>query len=355
MNNNRNKIEFFKAINEGLDLSLKSNSKVYLMGLGVPDPTGIFGTTLGLQKKYGKGRVMDMPLSENAMTGVAIGTALGGLRPVISHQRVEFALLSIEQIVNQAAKWFYMSAGQNSIPLVIRLIVGRGWGQGPQHAQNLESWFSHIPGLKVVSPCYPYDAKGLLISSIKDNNPIIFFENRWLHNTFGKVPKESYSIELGKAKTVLKGKDITIISHSYMFLEALKCAKFFRQNGISVELIDLRTLRPLDKSSIIKSVKKTGRVIVVDNGWLQFGVSSEIISIIVENIFGYLKTKPARLGMVDTPCPSTRGLANHYYPRAIDIANKINNMLKTNIVTSPLKLPINTHLDIPDPKFKGPF
>ena len=204
------------------------------MGLGVPDPKGVFGTTKDLINKFNNDRVMDMPTAENGMTGIAIGTALGGLRPVIIHQRVEFALLSIEQIVNQAAKWYYMNAGQLSVPIVIRLIVGRGWGQGPQHAQNLESWFSHIPGLKVVSPSTPFDAKGLIISSINDDNPVIFFENRWLHNTFGPVPKEYYDVPIGKAKVVLKGSDITIFSHSYMLLESLKCANHFRKNKIHI-------------------------------------------------------------------------------------------------------------------------
>jgi len=351
----RKSIIFANAINEGLEIALSENKKVYVMGLGVPDPKGIFGTTINLQKKYGKERVMDMPLSENGMTGVAIGTALGGLRPVITHQRVEFALLSIEQIVNQAAKWYYMNAGQLSVPLVIRLIIGRGWGQGPQHAQSLESWFSHIPGLKVVSPSTPFDAKGLLISSIKDENPVIFFENRWLHNTFGKVPQTSYSIPLGKAKIVKKGKDLTIISHSYMLLEALKCYNFFKERGVNIEVLDLRTLRPLDKISIVNSVKKTGRALVIDNGWLQYGISSEILSVIIEDAFKFLKSKPVRIGIEDVPCPSTRALSNYYYPRTIDIAKKINSMLKLKINLDPLKFSPDMHLDIPDPNFKGPF
>mgnify|MGYP003324802233 CR=1 FL=1 len=219
-----------------------------------------------------------MPLAENGMTGVMIGASLNGFRPILTHQRVEFALLSIEQIVNQAAKWFYMNAGQQSVPIVIRLIIGRGWGQGPQHAQSLESWFAHIPGLKVVMPSNAYDAKGLLISSISDDNPVIFFEHRWLHNTIDRVPQEGYRVPIGRARIVRKGTDVTIVSHSYMVLESIRCADRLKMYGISVEVLDLRSLRPLDTEAILDSVGKTGRLVVADNGWVSFGVSAETVS-----------------------------------------------------------------------------
>ena len=216
------KIKFSESILEATDYCMGVDPSVFIIGLGVPDPGGVFGTTLGLQEKYGEGRVMDMPLSENCMTGVIVGASLNGFRPILTHQRLEFALLSIDQIVNQAAKWYYMNAGQQHVPIVIRMIIGRGWGQGPQHAQSLESWFAHIPGLKVVMPSNAHDAKGLLISSVEDNNPVIFLEHRWLHNTVDNVPLEGYRVPIGKARVTREGRDLTIVAHSYMVLEAIK-------------------------------------------------------------------------------------------------------------------------------------
>ena len=348
-------IKYSEAILEATDFSLGKDSSVLVVGLGVPDPKGIFGTTSGLQEKYGGHRVMDMPLSENGMTGIITGASLNGFRPILTHQRVEFALLSIEQIVNQAAKWFYMNAGQQSVPIVIRLIIGRGWGQGPQHAQSLESWFAHIPGLKVVMPSNSYDAKGLLISSVEDDNPVIFLEHRWLHNTFDNVPSEGYRVPIGKARLARKGSDVTIVSHSYMVLESLRCADVLEEHGISVEVVDLRSLRPLDSETVLNSVSKTKRLVVADNGWMHFGVSSEIISIVTENIFDKLICAPVRIGMNDSPSPSTRALANHYYPRAKNIAKVICEMIDKTVDLNILFPITDIPLDVPDPSFRGPF
>ena len=347
-------LKFYEAIREATAISLQDDPSVYLIGLGVPDPKGIFGTTEGLQSKFGSDRVMDMPISENGMTGVAIGSALVGMRPILTHQRVEFALLSMEQIVNQAAKWFHLTAGKNNIPLVIRMIIGRGWGQGAQHSQSLESWFAHIPGLKVVMPATPYDAKGLLISAVEDNNPVIFMEHRWLHNTFGEVPEEKYKVPIGEAKVINKGSDITIVSHSYMSIEALKSAKILKKHNVSCEIVDLRSLRPLDVNTIITSVKKTKRLLVVDNGWTKFGVSAEIISSITEKIFSDLKSAPKRIGIEDVPIPSTRALAVHSYPTPSKIINAVSDLIGVEInLTEEEKK--QDPLDIPDQNFTGPF
>ena len=348
-------IKFSQAILEATDYCLGNDPSVFIIGLGVPDPKGIFGTTLGLQKKYGEDRVMDMPLSENCMTGVVIGAALNSFKPILIHQRVEFALLSIDQIVNQAAKWNYMNAGQKSVPIVIRMIIGRGWGQGSQHAQSLESWFSHIPGLKVVMPATPYDAKGLLISSIEDNNPVIFLEHRWLHNLVDDVPIEGFKVPIGKARIARIGKHVTIVSHSYMVLEALRCAEKLEKHNISVEVVDLRSIRPLDSETILNSVKKTKRLVVVDNGWIHFGVSSEIVSIVTENIFDQLICAPIRIGMNDSPSPSARSLAVHYYPRAKNIARELINMFEKKLNLNAIFPENSIPLDVPDPSFKGPF
>jgi len=348
-------LKYFQAINEAISQCLASDPCVYVMGLGVPDPNGIFGTTLGLQQKYKSKRVMDMPLSENGMTGVAIGSALVGMRPIMTHQRIEFALLAIEQIVNQAANWHYMFGGQMSMPLVIRMVVGRGWGQGPQHSQSLQAWFAHVPGLKVVMPTTPYDAKGLLISSIEDNNPVIFIEHRWLHNITGEVPEDIYRVPIGKAKVIREGSAVTIATTSYMTLESLRAAEMLAKDGINIEVVDIRSLSPLDEATIINSVRKTGRFIVADTGWKTAGFGAEVVAMVSENAFNELKSPPLRVAIPDCPLPSTPALANKYYPRAIHIATIISEMIGygKDYTTFEMFKPIP--LDVPDSSFTGPF
>jgi pyruvate dehydrogenase E1 component beta subunit len=346
------KTTYREALLEGMRQCLHEDERVHLFGLGVPDPKGIFGTTIGLKEEFGPERVFDIPTAENGMTGVAIGSSLVGLRPVMTHQRVEFALLAVEQIVNQAAKWHYMTGGAMKVPLVIRMIVGRGWGQGPQHSQTLDVYFAHIPGLKVVAPATPADAKGLLISSIRDSNPVIFMEHRWLHETVGLVPETNFTTEIGKANIVRPGTDITLISYSYLLLEVLEAAKLLEKVGISCEVIDLRTLRPMDYESIDRSVQKTGRVLVVDNGWVEFGISAEIISHVTERNFSFLKAGPKRLGTVGVPIPSTRSLANLVYPSVEKIINLIREILPFNGLKDLTRYRCE---DVPNAAFKGPF
>ena len=216
------KLTFAEAITEAMFQAMEADKSVICYGLGVDDPKGVFSTTLGLQEKFGKERVFDIPSSENAMTGVAIGAGLRGFRSVMTHQRLDFFLLAMDQLVNGAAKWHYMFSGQHNVPITIRLIIGRGWGQGPTHSQSLQSWFAHIPGLKVVMPSTPRDAKGLLLSSIFDNNPVIFLEHRWLHNQEEEgVPEDYFEEQLGKAKVIKEGKDLTVVGMSWMTIEAL--------------------------------------------------------------------------------------------------------------------------------------
>lgn len=356
MANKNRDIFFAEAINEALVLSMKKNKNVLLIGLGVDDPKGIFGTTKGINKIFKKDRVFDFPTSENAMTGIAIGSSLIGMRPVITHQRVEFSLLSIEQIINQAAKWFFMSAGQKSVPLVIRLIIGRGWGQGPQHSQSLESIFAHIPGLKIVCPSTPLNAKGLLISSIEDNNPVIFFEHRWLHLTKGNVYKNYYKLPIGKASILKKGKDITIISSSYMVVECLRSSKILKNYSINTEIVDLQSLKPLDINTIMKSVKKTKKVLVVDNGMMSFGISAEIIAKIYENLkpSEQKKVKLKRIGLLDSPIPSSRELAKYIYPDYLTICKTVGKLLNKNLKNLN-KYDKKMPSDQPNNKFMGPF
>ena len=351
------KISVSESIREGLIMSMKKNKNVILIGLGVDDPKGIFGTTKKIDKIFLKQkRVFDFPTAENTMTGIAIGSALSGVRPVIVHQRVEFSLLSLEQIINQAAKWYFMSGGKKSVPLVIRLIIGRGWGQGPQHSQSLEALFAHIPGLKVVCISNPKNAKGILISSIEDKNPVIIFEHRWLHEIQGEVPKKYYKIPLGKAKVVKKGTDITLVSSSYMVIECLRSAKILKSYSIDVEVVDIQSLRPLDIQTIMNSVKKTKKAIIVDNGGINFGISSEINARLYENFSNKDKSicKIDRIGPPDNPIPSTRELAKYCYPNYLDIIKKTEKLLKKKFKNLE-KYKDNIPLDQPNKDFMGPF
>ena len=350
------KLRFCEAVNEALDLKMADDPSVYIMGLGVPDPKGVFGTTLGLQEKYGPQRVMDMPVAENGMTGVALGSALVGMRPVIVHQRLDFALVAMDQIVNQAAKWHYTFSGKAKVPMVVRLVVGRGWGQGPQHSQSLHAWFAHIPGLKVVMPFSPYDAKGLLISSIEDDNPVMVIEHRWLHNTFGEVPEGLYRVPLGRARVVREGVDITLVAASYMVVEALRCCEVLEEVGISPEVIDVRSLRPLDSETIIKSVKKTGHLIVADSGWKMCGFASELVTTVVEQAFGSLKSAPQRVTPADCPTPSSPALSVHCYRGAKELAGLVCKTLQKPLVSSCDRLDAAVrYRDVPDDSFTGPF
>jgi pyruvate dehydrogenase E1 component beta subunit len=352
----KRQINFAQAILEATEQCMREDPSVYIMGLGVTDPKGIFGTTIGLENKFGSKRVLDMPVAENGMSGIAVGSALVGMRPILTHQRVDFMLLSLDQIINNAAKWHYMFGGKMNVPLVIRLLVGRGWGQGPQHSQSLQSLFAHIPGLKVVMPATPYDAKGLLVSAIEDNNPVIFIEHRWLHNITGNVPKEKYRIPLGKAKIAKEGKDLTIIASSYMTLEAIRAAEILKKDGINVEVLDLRTIKPLDQDMIMQSVRKTGRLIVVDGAWVSFGVSAEILALVSVNLFGKLKCAPKRIAFPDLPTPTSRALADHYYPRASDIINSARGMFGLSVISDKdLSVFCDIPMDVPDKTFKGPF
>ncbi len=349
-------LKFYQAINEATDICMARDPSVYVMGLGVPDPKGVFGTTSGLQQRYGVERVLDMPTSENGMTGVAIGSTLVGQRPIMVHHRIEFAMLALEQIINQAANWHYMFGGQYSVPMVIRMLIGRGWGQGPQHSQSLQAMFAHVPGLKVVMPATPHDAKGLLIAAVEDNNPVIYLEHRWLHNIYGPVSEGYYTVPIGKARTARVGRDVTLVSTSYMTLEALRAADLLARERIEAEVVDVRTLRPLDTIHILESVRKTGRLVAVDAGWRTLGFTSEVVALVAEEAHGVLKCSPRRVTLPDGPTPSSPALAKYYYPRAVHVVNAVRRMLELPEQTEEqLGIQHETPLDIPDKTFSGPF
>ena len=347
-------ISFTESINEALTIAMEIDNKVLCYGLGVDDPKHIFETTTGLQEQFGEDRVFDMPTSENAMTGIAIGSALRGYKSIMVHQRLDFFLLAMDQLVNAAAKWNYMFGGQSSIPIVIRLIIGRGWGQGPTHSQSLQSWFSHIPGLKVVMPSSPRDAKGLLLESIFDKNPVLFLEHRWLHNQEEDVPEGDFRVALGKSNLLKKGKDITIVGMSYMNTEAVRAIEFLETLGISCEHMDLRSVNPIDWDSIIVSVKKTKRLLVLDTASKTSSLSAEIIARTSTELFSEMTIAPDRICLPDIPIPASFALTKDLYPTSFDIAKKVCSMLDKNFDPAALIQSEFPH-DVPGDWFKGPF
>ena len=348
-------ITFAEAIREALHQAMAADQNIIVFGLGVDDPKAIFGTTAGLQEAFGSERVFDTPTSENAMTGVGIGAALNGTRPVMVHQRLDFFLLAMDQLVNSAAKWHFMFGGQGKVPITIRLIMGRGWGQGPTHSQNLQAWFAHIPGLKVVMPATAEDAKGLLLESIQDDNPVIFLEHRWLHNIKGQVSEEPKCIQLGKARTVQEGFDITLVAISYMVIEAIHAAEFLITQGISCEVLDLRTISPLDWQSVFNSTAKTGRILVLDTATTTGSISGEIVSRVADKCWEILKCAPQRLAMPDYPESTSFALTANYHVRAEHIAEKVSQMLGRKIDTGPLSMQREHPHDVPGDWFTGPF
>lgn len=349
-------IKYSEAIREALDQVMAKDKRVFIMGEGVDDPKGIFETTLGLCEKYGRERIFDTPLAENGMTGVAIGAALVGMRPVMTHQRMDFMLLAMDQLVNHAAKWHYMLGGRYSMPLTVRAIIGRGWGQGAQHSQNLQALFMHIPGLKVVMPTTPYDVKGLLIASIKDDNPVIFIEHRWLYNRVGPVPEEIYTVPIGKGAIVRKGKDVTIAATSFMTVEAGQAADTLAEEGIEAEIVDIRTIKPLDEALIFESVQKTSRLVVADSGWITGGVGAEVAARVADGAFKYLKAPIKRIALPDVPTPTSCALTELFYPGPQHIIAAVKEVLfdeKTKVREELHKPQFPS--DVPDKEFKGPF
>ncbi len=348
-------LTYAEAIREGFAIALQRDPRVMLMGLGVPDPKGFFGTTIGLQKEFGADRVMDMPCAENGMSGVMLGAALNGLRPVLNHQRLDFALLAMDPICTQAAKWSYMFGGAMKMPVVFRMILGRGWGQGPQHSQCLHSWFAHIPGLKVVMPTTPHDAKGLLIAAIEDDNPVVYIEHRWLHHIKGEVPAGHYTVPIGPARLARSGRDVTIVAFSYMVLEALEAAARLAEDGIEAEVIDARSLRPLDQELVLESLHRTGRLVVADTGWSTAGMSAEILAIASESGFSSLRAAPRRVCFPECPTPTSPSLAAEFYPRAGHIVAAVRATLQRAPEPDDLLVPAGVELDKPNPAFTGPF
>lgn len=312
-------LTYREAILEATEQALTADKNVFVIGEGIDDPGGVFGTTKGLHLKFGAERVMDSPLAENGITGITVGAATAGTRPLLVHMRVDFLPLSLDPLLNHAAKWHYMFGGAVNVPLTVRAIIGRGWGSAAQHSQSLQTMFLNVPGIKVIMPATPYDAKGLLYSAIFDNNPVVMIEHRWLYEHVGHVPAEPYKVEIGKGAVRRPGKDATIAAVSLMVSEAVKAAEELAKDGIEAEVIDIRTLKPLDGALIIESVKKTGRLIVADTGWKDCAIGSEIIARVSEEAFGNLKAPAVRVNLPEAPTPASPVLEKAYYRGKDDI------------------------------------
>ena len=318
-------LSYMEALHEALSLALELDPKVLILGQGVNDPRGMFGVTTGLHEKFGKDRVFDTPLSEEGMTGICTGASMNGLRPVYMHNRPDFLLLAFNQIVGHASKIHYMDNGETNVPLVIWSAIGRGWGSGSQHSQAIQGLLLGVPGLKIVMPSTPHDAKGLMLSAIADNNPVLIFEHRWSMRNKGVVPEGAYKISLGKGIYRRKGNDLTIVGTSHILELAIKAAD--ELEGITADVIDLRTIKPLDEKIIIDSLQKTGRILIVDTGWEMGGVCAEIGCMVAEKGFSFLKGPVRRLGLSDIPSPAGFTLEQYYYPDVKKITHVIKDMV----------------------------
>jgi pyruvate dehydrogenase E1 component beta subunit len=312
-------LTYREALREALVQALDADPSVFLLGEGIDDPGGVFGTTSGLKARFGD-RVLDTPIAENGMTGVALGAALAGMRPVAIHMRVDFLPMAMDQIVNHVAKWAYMTGGKVRAPLTIRAIVGRGWGSSAQHSQSLQALFAHVPGLRVLMPASPRDAKGMLLSSIFGDHPTVFLEHRWLYDLSQVVPEKHYEVAAGQAAVLRNGTDVSLVAVSHMVVEALAAADLLQSHGVDAEVVDLRSLRPLDRETILASVRRTGRLVVADTGWGTCGISAEVAAVAAEGAFGALRAPVRRVTLPDAPTPAASALEQAYYPGAAEIA-----------------------------------
>ena len=314
-------ITFAQAINEALAEEMRRDRCVFIIGEDVAEAGTPFKVLSGLVQEFGVERVIDSPISEAGITGIGVGAAMTGMRPVVDIMFGDFITLTMDQMVNQAAKIHYMSGGKLKVPMVMRTTLGATRRSAAQHSQSLHAWFSHIPGLKVVIPSTPYDAKGLLKSAIRDDNPVVFFEDKMMYQLKGPVPHEDYTIPLGAADVKRTGQDITLVATSSMVQVSLRAAEILDAAGISAEVIDVRTTVPLDKQTMIESARKTSRVIVIDEGYHSFGVTAEIASVIADGAFYYLDAPIKRMGAMDVPVPFSPVLEDQTVPTPETVAD----------------------------------
>lgn len=321
-------VAYSKAINEALFQAMELSKDVIVLGQLVDYKSGIFGTTTGLAERFGTDRVQDFPVAEAVMTSTAVGAAATGLRPVLVHQRLDFMLYSLDAIVNWMSLWRFKSGGKCNMPVTIRAIVGRGWGQGPQHSKSLHSWFAHLPGLRVAVPATAYDVKGLLLESIFGEDPTIIIEGRSLYSQTDHVPEIPYRVRFGHAAVRRNGKDVTLAAIGMMVPAALRVAATLAGEGIEVEVLDLRTVAPLDRRTLCTSVAKTRRLVVADPAWRSGSSAAEVIASVVEELGDQLCAKPARVCLPDSHTPMSRSLEEKYYPSDEVLANAVRSTVR---------------------------
>jgi pyruvate dehydrogenase E1 component beta subunit len=297
--------------------------QVHVLGQLVDYQAGIFGTTTGLVDRFGSRRVLDFPVSESVMTAAALGSALAGNRPVVVHQRLDFMIYSLDAIANWLALWRFKSNGESSLPVVIRAVVGRGWGQGPQHSKSLHAWFAHLPGLHVAIPATAYDAKGLLLEAILGENPVMMIEHRSLFSMTDVVPEQPYRVRFGRAAIRRAGNDVTLAAIGMMVPLALQVAERLHAEGIDVEVIDLRTISPLDRETLCTSAARTGRLVVADPTWQSFGAAAEVVTTVCEEVGSKLHAQPVRICLPDSHTPMSSVLEEAYYPGEETLANAL--------------------------------
>lgn len=314
-------LKYSQALSEGLVQAMDRDPGIFVTGIAVDYPSGMFGSTIEANQRFGPERVFDAPAMENALTGIAIGAAAMGKRPVIVHPRNDFMFLAFDQLINLAAKWKYMYAGNaGTVPIVVRAVIGKGWGQGSTHSQSLHAPLAHFPGLTVVMPAFPMDAKGLTLAALQSDGPVVILEHRALYDTLGDVPEDAEPTPIGQARVVREGTDVTIVATSFMAYESVLAAEELEKEGISAELIDPRTIRPLDTATILASVRKTGRLIVADTSWEMCGFASEVAALAAEQAFESLKAPIRRICLADCPAPVSQPLEAAFYPSASTIA-----------------------------------
>jgi pyruvate dehydrogenase E1 component beta subunit len=312
-------LTYAQAIREAHAQLLARDPRVFVVGQGLWSPWYAGGSLDGLEREFGRERLLDSPVSENAVTGMGVGAALAGMRPIVFHPRMDFMLLAADPIVNQAANWSYLFAARVPVPLVVRAVINRGGEQGAQHSQALHAMFMHVPGLKVVMPATPADAKGLLIAAVEDPNPVLYIDDRWLYAMEGDVPADACATPIGQAAVRRQGAGVTLIGVSWMAQKALEASAELAQQGIDAEVIDLRSLKPWDQSAVLESVSKTGRAVVADPGWRTAGASAEIAATIAAEAFHALRAPVERVTLPDAPAPSSRAEERAYYPGAPSI------------------------------------
>lgn len=346
-------LTYVDALREAVAQEMRRDPNVFLFGLDTDDHKAIQGSTRGLLEEFGPARIFGTPLSEDAMTGVAIGAAMAGMRPIHVHIRMDFLMLAMNQLVNIASKAHYMYGGQVKVPMVVRSMIGKSWGQGAQHSQGLHSMFMHVPGLKVAAPSNAHDAKGCLIAAIRDDNPVIFVEHRLLYFTEAFVSEDSFEVRPGRSRVCTRGNDITIVGISNMLVEALRAHEILTDIGIEAEVIDPIWLSPLDADTIVESAKRTGKLLIVDNGWTNCGASAEIAARVAESSVAGKPIQIRRMGFAATTCPTSPVLEAAFYPDPAKIAQTVHTMVR------PGEKPWT-----PDPeraklayqaKFRGPF